>query len=387
LLNLVGELLITQSMLLQSGSTLDPVENERLLNGINLLQRNSRELQEAVMSIRMTPVGFVFNRFPRVVRDMAQKLDKQVELKMVGENTELDKSFIEKLSDPLTHLVRNSLDHGIESPEQRVARGKSAQGKLTLRAFHQGGSIVIEVTDDGAGLNRERILSKARERGMPVSDAMSDGDVWNLIFEPGFSTAAQVTDVSGRGVGMDVVKRNILAMGGRVEIESLRDYGTTIGIHLPLTLAIMDGMSVRIGQEIYILPLSFIIESLQPRADEVRSISGRGRVVNMRGDYVPIVSLAQKFNVPGARSEPTEGILVIVESADVRLALLVDDLIGQQQFVVKNLETNYHKVDGLSGATIMGDGQVALILDVTTIVRSSQKMTQNLGAILAGNDA
>jgi two-component system chemotaxis sensor kinase CheA len=387
LLNLVGELVITQSMLMQSGSTLDPVENERLLNGINLLQRNSRELQEAVMSIRMTPVGFVFNRFPRVVRDMAQKLDKQVELKMVGENTELDKSFIEKLSDPLTHLVRNSLDHGIESPEQRVARGKSAQGKLTLRAFHQGGSIVIEVTDDGAGLNRERILSKARERGMPVSDAMSDGDVWNLIFEPGFSTAAQVTDVSGRGVGMDVVKRNILAMGGRVEIESLRDYGTTIGIHLPLTLAIMDGMSVRIGQEIYILPLSFIIESLQPRADEVRSISGRGRVVNMRGDYVPIVSLAQKFNVPGARSEPTEGILVIVESADVRLALLVDDLIGQQQFVVKNLETNYHKVDGLSGATIMGDGQVALILDVTTIVRSSQKMTQNLGAILAGNDA
>jgi len=386
LLNLVGELVITQSMLMQSGSALDPVENERLLNGINLLQRNSRELQEAVMSIRMTPVGFVFNRFPRVVRDMAQKLDKQVELKMVGENTELDKSFIEKLSDPLTHLVRNSLDHGIESPEQRIAKGKSPQGKLTLRAFHQGGSIVIEVTDDGAGLNRERILAKARERGMLVSDSMCDVDVWNLIFEPGFSTAAQVTDVSGRGVGMDVVKRNILAMGGRVEIESLLDYGTTISIHLPLTLAIMDGMSVRIGQEIYILPLSFIIESLQPRPEEVRTVSGRGRVVNMRGEYVPIVSLGQKFGVPDARAEPTEGILIIVESDDVRLALLVDDLIGQQQFVVKNLETNYHKVDGLSGATIMGDGQVALILDVTTIIRGNQKMAQNLSAKLASNE-
>lgn len=381
LLNLVGELVITQSMLMQSGSMLDPVDHERLLNGINLLQRNSRELQEAVMSIRMTPVAFVFNRFPRVVRDMAQKLDKQVELKMVGENTELDKSFIEKLADPLTHLVRNSLDHGIEAPEVRVAKGKPAQGQLTLRAFHQGGSIVIEVTDDGAGLSRERILAKARERGMPVSDSMSDGEVWNLIFEPGFSTAAQVTDVSGRGVGMDVVKRNILTLGGRVEIESLRDYGTTIGIHLPLTLAIMDGMSVRIGQETYILPLSFILESLQPLARDVRTINGRGRVVNVRGEYLPIVSLAQMFRVPEGRADPTEAILIIVESADTRVALMVDDLIGQQQFVVKNLETNYHKVEGLSGATIMGDGHVALILDVTTIVRNNQKAAQSLAAL------
>lgn len=381
LLNLVGELVITQSMLMQSGSQLDPVDHERLLNGINLLQRNSRELQEAVMSIRMTPVAFVFNRFPRVVRDMAQKLDKQVELKMVGENTELDKSFIEKLADPLTHLVRNSLDHGIEAPEARQAKGKPPQGQLTLRAFHQGGSIVIEVTDDGAGLNRERILAKARERGMPVSDTMSDNDVWGLIFEPGFSTAAEVTDVSGRGVGMDVVKRNIQTLGGRVEIESLRDYGTTIGIHLPLTLAIMDGMSVRIGQETYILPLSFTLESLQPLARDVRTINGRGRVVNVRGEYLPIVSLAQMFHVPDARESPTDAILIIVESADVRIALMVDDLIGQQQFVVKNLETNYHKVEGLSGATIMGDGQVALILDVTTIVRINQKSSQGLAAL------
>lgn len=381
LLNLVGELVITQSMLVQSGSVLDPVDHERLLNGINLLQRNSRELQEAVMSIRMTPVAFVFNRFPRVVRDMAQKLDKQVELKMVGENTELDKSFIEKLSDPLTHLVRNSLDHGIEAPEVRVAKGKPAQGQLTLRAFHQGGSIVIEVTDDGAGLNRERILAKARERGMAVTDTMSDDEVWGLIFEPGFSTAAAVTDVSGRGVGMDVVKRNILTLGGRVEIDSLPDYGTTIGIHLPLTLAIMDGMSVRIGQETYILPLSFILESLQPVAGDVKSVNGRGRVVNVRGEYLPIVTLAQMFHVPDAKRAPTEAILIIVESAGTRVALMVDDLIGQQQFVVKNLENNYHKVDGLSGATILGDGHVALILDVSTIVRSNQKAAQGLTAL------
>ena len=387
LLNLVGELVITQSMLMQSGSTLDSVEHERLINGINLLQRNSRELQEAVMSIRMTPVGFVFNRFPRVVRDVAQKLDKQVELKMVGENTELDKSFIEKLADPLTHLVRNSLDHGIESPEIRLRKGKPAQGKLTLRAFHQGGSIVIEVTDDGAGLDRERILGKAQERGMAVSDSMSDSEVWNLIFEPGFSTAAEITDVSGRGVGMDVVKRNILMLGGRVEIESLRDYGSTISIHLPLTLAIMDGMSVRIGKETYILPLSFILESLQPQSADVRTVSGRGRVVNVRGEYLPIVALGQVFNVPDAQFEPTGAILIIVESDDTRVALMVDDLIGQQQFVVKNLETNYHKVDGLSGATIMGDGYVALILDVTTIVRRNQKAAQALSASMAAHEA
>lgn len=387
LLNLVGELVITQSMLLQAGMDLDPVGNERLINGINLLQRNSRELQEAVMSIRMTPVASVFNRFPRVVRDLAQKMNKQVELKMVGEQTELDKSFIEKLSDPLTHLVRNSLDHGIESPEVRSRKGKAPQGKLTLRAFHQGGSIVIEVTDDGAGLDRERILAKARERNMTVADSMTDVEVWNLIFEPGFSTAAQITDVSGRGVGMDVVKRNIQTLGGRVEIDSLLDYGTTIGIHLPLTLAIMDGMSVCLGQEVYILPLTFVLESLQPLARDIRTVAGKGRVVNVRGEYLPIVALAELFGVQQAKLDPTTGILIIVESDDTRLALLVDDLIGQQQFVVKNLETNYHKVDGLSGATIMGDGRVALILDVTTIARNNQKVAQTLVSALASSAA
>ncbi|UTH72664.1 chemotaxis protein CheW [Chromobacterium sp. IIBBL 290-4] len=371
LLNLVGELVITQSMLMQSGSGLDPVEHERLLNGISSLQRNSRELQEAVMSIRMTPIAFVFNRFPRVVRDLATRLGKQVELKMVGENTELDKGFIEKLSDPLTHLVRNSLDHGIESPEARRAKGKSPTGRLTLRAFHQGGSIVIEVSDDGAGLNRESILAKARERGMAVHDAISDQEVWGLIFEAGFSTAAEVTDVSGRGVGMDVVKRNIQNMGGRIEIDSMVDVGTTMSIRLPLTLAIMDGMSVRVGQEIYVMPLGFILESLQPEGREIKTVAGRGEVVHIRGEYLPIIALGRYFSVESAKTNASEGILVIVESSESRVALLVDDLIGQQQFVVKNLETNYRKVDGLSGATILGDGQVALILDISMIARSN----------------
>jgi two-component system chemotaxis sensor kinase CheA len=370
LLNLVGELVITQSMLVQSASELDAAAHERLLNGVALLQRNSRELQEAVMSIRMTPVASVFNRFPRVIRDLTAKLDKQVELSMLGEHTELDKSFIEKLADPLTHLVRNSLDHGIERPEVRVAKGKPAAGRLLLRAYHQGGSIVIEVTDDGAGLNRERILGKARERGLAVSDGMSDNEVWNLIFEPGFSTASVVTDVSGRGVGMDVVRRNIQSMGGRVDIDSMPDFGTTISIRLPLTLAILDGMSVRIGREIYILPLSLVVESLQPRAADVKSISGQGMVVNVRGEYLPIVPLAELFEIEGAERQATSALLVIVESDASRVALLVDDLVGQQQFVVKNLETNYRKVAGLAGATILGDGQVALILDVTTLIRS-----------------
>ncbi|MBV8681113.1 MAG: chemotaxis protein CheW [Aquitalea sp.] len=376
LLNLVGELVITQSMLTQSSQDLDAVQYERLLNGLSALQRNSRELQEAVMSIRMTPISFVFNRFPRVVRDLAGKLGKQIELKMVGESTELDKGFIEKLADPLTHLVRNSLDHGVESPEARLAKGKSPVGRLTLRAFHQGGSIVIEVTDDGAGLNRERILAKARERGMPVSDAMSDAEVWGLIFEAGFSTAAEVTDVSGRGVGMDVVKRNIQSMGGRIDIDSMADFGTTISIRLPLTLAIMDGMSVGIGQDIYVVPLNFVLESLQPQPQDIKTVAGRGQLVNVRGQYLPIVSLATFFgNAAGtAIDDPTKAILVIVESGGGQLALQVDELIGQQQFVVKNLETNYRKVEGISGATIMGDGRVALILDITTIARHNQRV-------------
>ncbi|SCK05578.1 chemotaxis protein CheW [Vogesella sp. LIG4] len=369
LLNLVGELVITQSMLVQYGGGLDTVAHEKLLNSISLLQRNSRELQEAVMSIRMMPISFVFQRFPRVVRDLAAKLDKQVELKMVGESTELDKGFIEKLSDPLTHLVRNSLDHGIESPQERLAKGKQAGGLLTLRAFHEGGSIVIEVTDDGAGLHRDKILAKARERGLAVQDGMSDAEVWALIFEPGFSTASEVTDVSGRGVGMDVVRKNIVAMGGRIDISSMADIGTTMTIRLPLTLAIMDGMSVMVGEETYVLPLNYILESLQPRPEDVKLIVGRGRIVSIRGEYLPIVNIADAFNIVPQYQAPEQAILIVVEAGGQKYALQVDELLGQQQFVVKNIEANYRKVEGLSGATILGDGRVALILDVGAIVR------------------
>jgi two-component system chemotaxis sensor kinase CheA len=322
------------------------------------------------MSIRMMPISFVFSRFPRVVRDLAGKLGKQVELKTVGEGTELDKGLIEKIADPLNHLVRNSLDHGIESPEKRVAAGKPAIGTITLRAFHQGGNIVIEVGDDGAGLNRAKILAKARERGLAVSDAMSDQEVWQLIFEAGFSTAEVVTAVSGRGVGMDVVKRNIYAMGGRVEIDSASGIGTRISVRLPLTLAILDGMSVSVGQEVFIVPLTFIVESLQPAKQDIKTIAGMGTVVHVRGEYLPVVALHEVLNVRPKVTELERGIMVIVESEGAKSAMFVDDLLGQHQVVIKSLETNYRKVPGVSGATIMGDGKVALILDVEALVRT-----------------
>jgi two-component system chemotaxis sensor kinase CheA len=372
LINLVGELVITQAMLAQTASELDPVLQENLLNGIALLQRNTRDLQESVMSIRMMPMSFVFSRFPRLVRDLAGKLGKDVQFRTVGEGTELDKGLIEKITDPLTHLVRNSLDHGIETPEVRQAKGKLAKGTLTLRAFHQGGNVVIEVQDDGGGLNREKILSKAKERGLPVNDAMSDQEVWLLIFAPGFSTADQVTDVSGRGVGMDVVKRNIESLGGRVEIDSAPGYGTTITIRLPLTLAILDGLSVSVGTETYILPLTCIIESLQPTPDTLRSIGGQGRVCHVRGEYLPLVVLSEIFQVSGSEHQHNEGILVIVEADGQKAALKVDDLLGQHQVVIKSLESNYRKVPGVSGATIMGDGRVAMILDINALVRIGQ---------------
>ena len=286
MINLVGELVITQAMLTQTASQFDPVVFEKLHSSMNQLERNTRDLQESVMSIRMMPISFVFSRYPRVVRDLASKLNKRVELKTVGENTELDKGLIEKIADPLTHLVRNSLDHGIEIPEKRIAAGKSAQGTITLRAFHQGGSIVIEVSDDGAGLNRGRILAKARERGLPVHDGMTDQEVWLLIFEAGFSTAETVTDVSGRGVGMDVVKRNIQGMGGRIDIESVFGVGTRISIRLPLTLAILDGLSVAVGDQMFIVPLNYITESLQPNVADIKTVSSHGRVVQVRGEYL-----------------------------------------------------------------------------------------------------
>jgi two-component system chemotaxis sensor kinase CheA len=344
---------------------------------VGQLTRNTRDLQEAVMSIRMMPMDFVFSRFPRMVRDLAGKLGKKVDFITHGSATELDKGLIERIVDPLTHLVRNSIDHGIEMPEARRAAGKTDAGRLFLSAGQQGGNIVIEVADDGAGLNRDRIMAKARQNGLEVSDTMSDPEVWQLIFAPGFSTAETVTDVSGRGVGMDVVKRNITAMGGVVDIRSAKGFGTTISISLPLTLAILDGMSIRCGTEVYILPLGFVAESLQPTPEDVKEIAGKGRVLKVRGEYLPLIPLYQMFGIEPRYTDPCEAIVVILETEGRKAALFVDELVGQQQVVVKNLESNYRKVAGISGATILGDGGVALILDVAALLRSSRQLTDD----------
>jgi len=374
LINLVGELVITQAMIEQRTGALDPMAHEKLLDSVSQLTRNTRDLQQAVMSIRMMPMDYVFSRFPRMVRDLASKLGKRVEFVTHGSATELDKGLIERIVDPLTHLVRNSIDHGIELPEERIRAGKGETGRLSLSAAHQGGNIVIEVTDDGGGLNREKILRKAQQIGMAVTDDMPDADVWQLILAPGFSTAEQVTDVSGRGVGMDVVRQNISAMGGAVDIRSSRGFGTTISISLPLTLAILDGMSVRVGEEIYILPLGYVVESLQPSLQDIKEISGQGRVVKVRGDYLPLIPLYQVFGIQPQFTDPAQGIVVILESDGRKAALFVDDLVGQQQIVVKNLESNYRKVAGISGATILGDGGVSLIIDVAALLRSSRQL-------------
>lgn len=372
IINLVGELVITQSMLEQGAAEFDPVTHGSLLGGLGQLQRNARDLQEAVMSIRMVPMDVVFNRFPRLVRDLAGKLGKKVAFETVGKATELDKGLVERIVDPLTHLIRNSLDHGIETPERRIAAGKPETGRLVVSASHQGGNILIEISDDGGGLNREKILSKARQNGLSVSDAMSDDDVWQLIFAPGFSTSEQVTDLSGRGVGMDVVKRNISQMGGHVEIQSAPGQGTRTRIVLPLTLAILDGMSVRVGEEVYILPLGAIQESMQVTDDSISTVAGSERVLYFRGEYLPLVELWRVFDIPGAQREVTKSIVMVVQSEGRHFALQVDQLVGQHQVVVKNLETNYRRVPGISAATILGDGSVALILDIPALSRATQ---------------
>ncbi|WP_428386104.1 chemotaxis protein CheW [Nevskia ramosa] len=376
LINLVGELVITQAMLTQRAADLDPVQYEKLLNGLSQLDRNTRLLQEAVMATRMLPMEAVFSRFPRVVRDLATKLNKQVRLVTVGEQTELDKSVIEKITDPLNHLVRNSLDHGLETAADRIAKGKDATGTIRLSASHQGGNIVIEVSDDGRGLDRARILAKAQEKGIACSETMADAEVWQLIFAPGFSTAEQVTDVSGRGVGMDVVKRNIQALGGSVDLSSPAGSGTRVIIRLPLTLAILDGMSVAVGDDVYILPLGSVIESLQPLPEQVKRMAGQGTVVRVRNEYLPLMDLREWFGLPGQRRLPSEAIVVIVESEGRKLAMQIDELVGQQQVVIKSLEANYRRVRGVSGATILGDGRVSLIIDVGAIVRLSSQSSQ-----------
>ena len=366
MVNLVGELVITQSMLSMIGDEVTGAIGQKLQTAIAELQRNTREIQESAMSMRMLPVNMTFNRFPRVVRDLSSKLGKKVDLVIEGGATEIDKSMIEKLVDPLTHLVRNSIDHGVEKPADRVASGKTENGTVILRAAQRGSSIVISIIDDGAGLSRERILAKATENGLPVTPDMPDSEVWLLIFQPGFSTAAEVTDVSGRGVGMDVVRRNIEAIGGRIEIDSHRGLGSSFHIHLPLTLAIVDGICAAVGDQIFVIPLVNIIESLQPVKEQLKLIKNE-HLLWIREQYWPLVPIHQMMHVDHAVTNPTKGIVVLLESSKRRFAIQVDSLLGQQQVVIKSLEQHYRKVPGISGATIMGDGRVAMILDADAI--------------------
>jgi len=379
LINLVGELVIAEAMLTQAAQNVDVDEQTRLAAGLAQLQRNTRDLQDAILAIRMLPISFVFSRLPRLTRDLAERLGKEVELQLIGEDTELDKSVIEKIADPLTHLVRNAIDHGIEPPEERIRNGKPSTGLLSVGARHQGGSIVITVSDDGAGLNRERILAKARELGLDGGDNWNDEEVWQLIFTPGFSTASAVTDVSGRGVGMDVVWQNVHLLGGKIDIDSIPGEGTSMTIRLPLTLAILDGMSIAVSGETYILPLANIAQSLQPSMSDIKTVNGCD-VVMVRGEYIPITSLAELFSLPAHESNDRD-ILVVLEMDERRAAIRVDELLGQHQVVLKSLEANYRRVKGVSGATILGDGRVALILDATYLISVAHSVARDLATV------
>jgi two-component system chemotaxis sensor kinase CheA len=376
LVDMIGELVITQSMLSQIGDNFTVDMIERMREGLAQLERNTRELQESVMQIRMLPISFAFNRFPRVVHDLSATLGKKVELVVSGEGTELDKTVLEQIGDPLVHLVRNSIDHGIESPQERIAKGKPEVGTVSLTAYHQGGNIVIEVSDDGAGLNRRAIINKAVQQGLiDEGEDLPDVEVFDLLFRPGFSTAKQITDVSGRGVGMDVVRRNVRTLGGNVEVTSEPGMGSTFTVRLPLTLAILDGQLLRIGNEIFIIPLVSIIESIQVNMEHVNSIAHQAEVYKLREEYLPIVRLHERLQLEEGNKELENGLLVVVEADGKRAALMVDDLLGQQQVVIKSLETNFHKMMGLSGATILGDGTVALILDVAELMNDSVAST------------
>ncbi|HET8706342.1 MAG TPA: chemotaxis protein CheA, partial [Pseudomonadales bacterium] len=383
LVNLVGELVITQSMLGQLGNEFDMSRLAKLQEGLAQLEHNTRELQESVMRIRMLPISFAFNRFPRMVRDLSQKLQKKVELKLMGENTELDKTVMEKIGDPLVHLVRNSLDHGIEPPEERLAAGKPETGTVTLNAYHQGGNIVIEVIDDGKGLSPEKILAKAKQNGLITgTEILSVEQINDLIFLPGFSTAAEVTDISGRGVGMDVVRRNIQELNGSVEVRSVPGKGSTFSIRLPLTLAILDGQLVRVGDETYIVPLVSIIESMQIRNQLINHVAGGCDVFRLRNEYIPIISLHDVLGVKACTQNIEERLLVVVEWANEKVGMVVDDLLAQQQVVIKSLENNYQRVEGISGATILGDGTVSLIIDVQGIVRMAGQRHLERGGVV-----
>jgi two-component system chemotaxis sensor kinase CheA len=373
-MNLVGELVITQSVLSTLGGDFDMNKLQKLRDGLLQLERNTRELQESVMRIRMLPISFVFNRFPRLVHDLSGKLGKHVELKMSGEGTEVDKTVIEKMADPLVHLVRNSLDHGIESPAERRAAGKPETGSIWLNAYHKGGNIVIEVKDDGHGLDTDRIHAKAMERGLITADArLSTEQIYELLFMPGFSTAETVSDVSGRGVGMDVVRSNIRSVGGSIEIASEPGRSSTFTIRLPLTMAILDGQSVLVGTETYILPLVSIVESVQARAQALNRVVGKGEMLRWRDEHITVLRLHELFGVLPRDTDLTRGLIVVVEAEGRHLGLFVDDLLGQQQVVIKSLEANYRRIEGVSGATILGDGSVALILDIPGLIRQAQR--------------
>lgn len=370
LINMVGELVITQSMLGELGRDFSIDRLPRLLEGLEQLNNHTRELQESVMRIRMLPISFAFSRFPRLVHDISKSLNKQVELELLGEQTELDKTVMERIGDPLVHLVRNSLDHGIELPEERLDNGKSEMGKITLNAFHQGGNIVIQIIDDGAGLNKDRILSKAIENGLvSENDNLSDEQIYDLVFRPGFSTAAEITDISGRGVGMDVVRRNIQELNGSVEVESTPGQGSVFSIRLPLTLAILDGQLIRVGEQVYIFPLVSIVESIQSHSQSIHRVASGCNVLRLRDEFVPIVRLWDIFNHDAEHKDVEGGLLVVVEGDNMKVAVLVDDLLAQQQVVIKSLEDNYKSVEGISGATILGDGTVSLILDIAGLIK------------------
>lgn len=372
IIDMVGELVITQSMLSQLGEGLDLKKVEKLREGLEQLERNSRELQEGVMSIRMQPISFAFNRFPRMVHDVSQKLGKQIRLETSGEDTEMDKMVMEKINDPLVHLVRNSMDHGLETPEERVEAGKPEEGVVHLNAYYQGSSIVVEIIDDGKGLNRDKIVEKAMDRGLVKEpDTLTDEQAFRLLFEPGFSTAEVVSDLSGRGVGLDVVRRNIESMGGSVDIRSKLGEGSTFTIRLPLTLAVLDGQLMRVGTHVFILPLSAIVESLQMRSEFISGVGAESELYRLRDEYIPILRFSDIFNIGEPLIDLENALLVVVEWGDKHVGLLVDELLGQQQVVIKNLETNYKRVRGISGATILGDGTVSLILDITGLMEIS----------------
>jgi len=378
LINLVGELVITQSMLTELGNDFDLSKIERLNSGLEQLLQNTKELQESVMRIRMLPISFAFNRFPRLVHDLAIKTGKEVELVLNGEQTELDKTVMEQIGDPLVHLVRNAVDHGIESAEVRLANGKPQKGTIMLDAYHQGGSIVIEIKDDGGGINREAVFNKALEKGIvDENTTLSDSQVFDLLFEPGFSTATEVSDISGRGVGMDVVKKNIQSLGGRIQVESEQGKGSTFRVNLPLTLAILDGQLVRVGSETYIIPLITIVESLQPQKELINRVSGDMVLYRLREDNVPVIPIYQLFNIPSEFENIESSLLVVVEAEGQKIGLMVDDLLAQQQVVIKSLNDNYQQVEGVSGATILGDGSVAMILDIAGIINMALTKAQN----------